>query len=227
MKTKAHFDSMNFSGTHLEDYFTTKAFVVEVVKSRGIFEPHRWLEEFGKPLTRNIVEAKIVHTQTGLTLPLKRFSTSQNKQTLEFAGLKGYCEKSNLLMKLLKELWDDIQNEVITRMDVAIDFKGKVPAKVIKKLSKSRTPFQYLNTTYCKTKSEKKTNPHLDIKVYNKALHANLDEELERLEFCFKGSYFRGKYKIKNLDAVQLKMTKTIKRMAGVDVEITTFKNWL
>jgi len=227
MKIKSNIDSMNFSGTHLEDYFTSKAFVVEVVKSRGIFQPHRWLEEFGKPLTRNIVEAKILHTQTGLTLPLKRFSTSQNKQTLEFAGLKGYREKSNLLMELLNNLWVDIQNEIITRIDVAIDFKGKVPTKVIKTLSKSRTPFKYHNTTYSKTASEKKTNPHLDIKVYDKALHASLDYELERLEFCFKGAYFRGAYQIKDIDEVLLKMKRTIKRMSGLDVEVLTFKNYL
>jgi len=225
MKVKGHIDSMNFSGTHLEDYFTSKAFIVEVVKSRGIFEPHRWLEEFGKPLTRNIVEAKILHTQTGLTLPLKRFSTSQNKQTLEFAGLKGYREKSNLLMELLNNLWVDIQNKIITRIDVAIDFKGKVPTKVIKTLSKSRIPFKYYNTTYSKTASEKKTNPHLDIKIYNKALHAHLDYELERLEFCFKGSYFRGKYKVEDMNSISKKMKKTIKRMCGLDIEIEHIKN--
>ncbi|MBT5934978.1 hypothetical protein [Sulfurimonas sp.] len=215
---------MNFSSTHAEDYFISKDFMIEPVKNTGVFEPYRWLEEFGKNLTRNIIEAKIVHTTRGLTLPIKRFSTSQNKQTVEFAGLRGYSDKSNLISELLKELWIEIQNEVITRVDVAIDFKSKIPAKVIKELGKNRISFKYLNTTYSKTAKEKKTNPHLDIKIYDKALHANLDYTLERLEFCFKGAYFRGMCTVKELDKFYIKMQKTIKRMCGLDVEIIPFK---
>lgn len=215
---------MNFSSTHLEEHLNSENYIIEVVKSIGVFEPYRWIEEFKKPLTRHIIEAKILHTSTGLTLPIKRFSVSQDKQTLEFAGLRGYSDKSKLLSELLKELWDDIQDEVIARLDVAIDFKGKVPNKVIKALSKSRTPFKYLNTTYSKTDKEKKSNPHLDIKIYDKGLHANLNYDLERLEFCFKGSYFRGKYKVKEIEKAYLIMQKTIKRFSGLDVEITPFK---
>lgn len=225
MKVKAHFDSFNFSSFNMEAYFTDDSYLIETVKSIGVFEPHRWIQEFKKTLSSNIIEAKILHTSAGLTLPVKRFSSKPLKQTLELAGLKGYSEKSKFLLELLKRMWKEIQDEVITRIDVAIDFKGKVPTKVIKELSKSRTPFKYLNTVYSKTKSEKKTNPHLDIKVYNKALHANLDEEMERLEFCFKGGYFRGNLQIKDLDEASQKMSKTIKRMSGLDVDILTFKD--
>ena len=224
MKVKGRIDSMNFSSTHLEEHLNSENYIIEVVKSIGVFKPHRWIEEFKKPLTRHIIEAKILHTSTGLTLPIKRFSVSQNKQTLEFAGLRGYSDKSKYLSELLKELWDDIQDEVIARLDVAMDFKGKVPNKVIKALCADRRVFKYKNTTYFKTKKEKKTNSHVDIKIYNKALHANLDYDLERLEFCFKGGYFRKKPTIKELDKLYIKMQKTINRMCGLNVEILPFK---
>jgi len=225
MKVKGHIDSINFSSSDMEKYFTDESYHIETVKSVGVFEPKRWIQEFKKSLSSNIIEAKILHTSTGLTLPIKRFSAKPLKQTLEFAGLKGYNERSTFLLELLGKIWGKIQNEVVTRVDVAIDFKGKVPAEVIKQLNKCRTPFKYLNTTYSKTKSEKKTNPNVDIKVYNKALHANLDSEIERLEFCFKGGYFRGNFKIEELDEALQKMSKTIKRMAGLDVEISTLKS--
>jgi len=220
----ANIDSLNFSSSNLEMLVKNKDYRIETVKSIGIFEPYRWKEEFKKPLARNIVEAKILHTHKGLALPIKRFSSSQTKQTLEFAGLKGYNEKSKSLTELLKELWNTIQDEVITRIDIAIDFKGKVPSKVKTLLTKKRIPFRYLNTLYNKTVKEKKTNPNIDIKIYNKALFANLDYELERLEFCFKGSYLRGQYQVKDIEVLYTKMQKTIKRFTGLNIEILPFK---
>lgn len=41
---------------------------IEPVKSISVFEPYRWLETFGKSLTRNIIEAKIIHTFTGASI---------------------------------------------------------------------------------------------------------------------------------------------------------------
>lgn len=122
-------DSMNFSSSHLEDLFCNDDYIVETVKSVSIFEPKRWVEVFKKPLTRNIVEAKILHTSNGLEIPLKKFSISPQKQTIEFAGLNGYTDKSKMLKELLCDLYEHIQDEVITRLDVAIDFGERYQTK--------------------------------------------------------------------------------------------------
>jgi len=220
MKVKGVIDSLNFSSSDLEALFVNDDYSIETVKSVGVFEPTRWKEAFNSSLTRNIIEAKILHTSTGLELPIKRHSRSQTKQILEFAGLHGYNEKSKLLSVLLKELWSDIQDEVITRLDIAIDFKGKIPNKVIKELCKSRTPFKWINSTYLKTESEKKKNYQVNILLYPKHKKENLDYELERLEFSFGSGYFRGAYKIKELAKIYKKIAKTIKRFTGLEVVI-------
>ena len=225
MKLKGVIDSLNFSSAHLEDYFGDKTmYVIETVKGIGIFEPQIWLESFKKPLQRNIIEAKILHISNGLRLPIKRFSSSKMRQTIEFAGLHGYIEKSSFLQELLNILWSRIQAEVITRIDIAIDFNSTIPKSVLKRIKANRRTFLYGNTTYFKTQTEKGTNPYIDIKIYDKAKHANLNYELQRLEFCFKSGYFRKKYTIKILDELIPKLQKTIKRMSGLDVEIETFK---
>ncbi|MCD4668308.1 MAG: hypothetical protein K8R44_06955, partial [Sulfurimonas sp.] len=205
MKAKGVIDSLNFSSSNLEELFCSEDYIIETVKSIGIFEPDVWLKTFKHSLMRNIVEAKILHISNGLTVPIKRFSASQNKQTLEFAGLHGYNDKSILLSELLRELMPSIQNEVITRIDVAIDFKGKIPYKVIKKLCETRVPFSWHNSSYLKTESEKKTNTHINIILYPKHIKENLAYELERLEFSFRGSYFKGPYLVKDIQKVYLK----------------------
>ncbi len=215
---------MNFSSEDIEQIFNSNDYIIETVKSIAIFEPKRWSETFGRALTKNMIEAKILHTSNGLTLPLKRYAVSKNKQTLEFAGLQGYSEKSKLLTNLLNELLEQLKNSYITRIDIAIDFKGKVPNKVIKALCKDREPFSPpgWNTTYYKTKKEKKSNASLDIKKYNKSNKSNLSYELERLEFVFKGQYFK-KLQIKDLKKAFKKMEKTIKKFAELEVKILSF----
>ncbi len=213
-------DSFNFSSGDAEMLFSDNNYIIEPVKSISVFEPHRWLETFGKSLTRNIIEAKILHTSTGLALALKRYASAPLKQTVEFSGLSGYKEESTLLQQLLNELYPDISNEVINRIDVAIDFKGKIPERVIKALQKTRGPFQWFNTTYFKTSKENKSNPKLNILMYPKHKKKNsLDYELNRLEFSFRGGYF-NKMKVKDMDKAYKKMQKTIKRLSGIDVEI-------
>lgn len=220
MKVKGVIDSMNFSSEHLEELFSNDDYIIETIKGIGIFEPQRWREAFGKSLARNIIEAKILHTSTGLMLPIKRYSVSPHKQTLEFAGLQGYTDRSKLLNGLLCDLYEHIQDETITRLDVAIDFKGKIPNRVIKALCKNRTPFSWMNSMYLKTESEKKTNAHINILLYPKHKKENLDYELERLEFSFRGAYFRGKYQVKDMLKAYEKMQKTIKRFTGLKVVI-------
>ncbi len=216
----AHIDSFNFKGEDLEMLFMNNNYSIQTVKSISTFEPQIWLQTFGKSLQRHIIEAKIVHTMMGLTIPLKRFASSPYKQTIEFAGLHSYTEHSKLLCKLLNDLYQHIQDELITRVDVAIDFKGAVPIKVLKALKKSRQPFHYKNSCYMKTNREKATNPHINICIYPKHKKENLDYELERVEFAFKGSYFRGNYLVKDLDSAILKMQKSIQRFTGLKVLI-------
>jgi len=220
MKLKAEIDSFNFTSNHLESYFNNEDYIIETIKSVGVFNHKIWLNTFHKPLTKNIVEAKILHTSTGLQVPIKRFSRSQDKQTLELAGLHGYNDRSKLLNRLFDDIKDDIQNEIITRLDVAIDFKGKIPNKVIKKLCEDRTLFTYRNTTYYKSESEKKCNNRLNIKTYNKSKMNNiLEETIYRLEFSFLNSYIQ-KIKVKDFQILCKKMEKTIKRFSGLLVQI-------
>jgi hypothetical protein len=213
-------DSFNFNSENLEKlFYSKKTYHIEIVKSISIFEPKKWLTRFGKPLTQNIVEAKILHTNMGLTLPIKRYSASQHKQTLEFAGLHAYNESAEQRKTLLKELITHIQDEFISRIDIAIDFKSKVPNRVLQALNKSRTPYQYKNTSYLKTGKEKKSNPKINILIYPKHIKENLDSEIWRLEFSFRGGYF-NKHTIKELDKAYKKMEKTIKRLSSVNVKI-------
>jgi len=224
MRTKPQgvIDSLNFRSSQMESYFSDdENYSIETIKGIGVFEPDRWVKEFKKPLTRNIIEAKILNTSTGLILPLKRHSRSQDMQVIEFAGLHGYTDKSMLLSELLNALMESIQDELITRLDVAIDFKGKIPTRVIRALRKNRRLFVWKNSMYMKTEKEKSTNQNINICMYRKDLKKNdIDYELHRLEFSFKSTYFRNKYKVENLEDLYKKMEKTIKKIANFEVII-------
>ena len=220
MKVKGVIDSMNFSSKNIEQIFYNDNYIIEDVKSQVSFNPKRWRDEFKKALTKNIIEAKIIHTSNGLTLPIKTYSVSKQKQTLEFAGLNGYTQTSSLLKQLLRSLLEQLEDSYIVRIDIAIDFT-KIPNKVIKALCKHRVPFKYANTTYYKTIKEKKTNSNMDIKTYNKSKRAKLDYPLERLEFAFKGQYF-NKTNLKDLKKIFKKMEKSIKKFSDLQVEISS-----
>ncbi len=207
-------DSMNFSNYGFESLFDSNDYIIITVKGLGFFDSQLWLETFGKKLTKNIVEAKIVFTNTGLAIPLKRFARNPKMQTIEFAGLKGYDEKSELKLQLLKDLLSDglLNSSFITRWDIAMDFKGKIPNKVIKQICKYRSPSKRWkwNTTYYKTAKEKKTNANIDIKRYYKSIKENLSYPLERLEFVFKGGYV-SKLRVQDIErSFYKKMEKTI-----------------
>lgn len=218
--TRAVIDSLNLSDPHLEAMFIyNKNYIIEPVKGKDIFEPKKWSKTFGKPLTQNIIEAKIIHSYLGLTLPLKTFAVSPYSQTVEFAGLYGYNERSQLLRKTLRALKSQLNHTRVMRVDVAIDFKGNIPRNIIKALSRYREPFKYGNTTYYKTAKEKKTNRVMDIKIYNKAHQAKLDYPLMRLEFVFKSEYLK-KSLLSDLKVVIKKMERTIKKAIGLCVKI-------
>jgi hypothetical protein len=213
---KAFIDSINLKNSSFENILTNDC-VIEEVKTIGVFNPNRWREEFGKKTTRNLIEAKIIHTYNGSVIPLKRHSNS-NHQTIEFAGINGYTSKSNLLKNVLLKFKEKLLFSLISRIDIAIDME-KIPQNVVKELEERRAPFKYGNTTYYKSKKEKKTNQQIDIKHYNKARKDKLSYPLERLEFCFKGQYFKD-INFKNIETIFLKMQKAIKRFTGLEVEI-------
>jgi len=213
-------DSLNLAGEAMEAVFIHhQDYTIEAVKTKSVFMPKVWSEAFGSALTRNIIEAKIIHTYLGLKIPLKTFAVSPKSQTLEFAGLHGYNERSEHLMQHLQELESQLQYARVTRLDIAIDFKGKIPKSIIKALSKHREPFKYGNTTYYKTAKEKKTNQKMDIKIYNKQIQAKLDYPLYRLEFVFKSKYL-NKVLLKDIETLYQKMEKSIKKATGLSVKI-------
>lgn len=221
---RAIIDSLNLSDNHLEAIFIHKEdYIIETVKSNVVFEPKIWSKTFGKPLTKNIIEAKIIHTYRGMTLPLKTFARSPLSQTLEFAGLQSYNERSKQLVITLNELRGQLQHTRITRMDIAIDYKGEIPKRIIKALSKHREPSKWKNTTYYKTAKELenkvKSNPYMDIKIYDKAKKEKLDYPLYRLELVFKSKYLNGLL-FKDIKKSIKKMEKSIKKVTGLSVKI-------
>jgi len=218
-KKRAVIDSLNLSNFDIEKCFVDKEhYIIEDIKTLGVFEPKEWIRTFGKPLTRNIIEVKIIHTHSGLTIPLKRFNTSPKKQTIEFAGLHGYKDTSKLLKQVLRDKESQLQDTRLMRCDIAIDYK-RFPAKVKKKLLESREPFTWLNSEYLKTNKEKKTNSYINIVIYDKGIKEGLDYSLMRLEFSFRGSYLKGLH-LKDIDKAIKKMEKSIKKIADIDVKI-------
>ena len=226
MKTIGEIDSISLRSDDFSRLFTSEDYIIEVVKSVGIFEPSLWIESFKKGLTKSIVEAKILHTSAGLTIPLKRYNRSPNKQSIDIAGLRGYDDKSECLKNFFEAHFLEFMECEIKRIDVCIDFV-KVPNRTIKRLSLCRDIVKpVLNTTYMKTKSEGKTNQTLDIKIYDKQKEAKLSRPLERIEFCFKGGYFDKGMKLKDLDKKFLsKMEKTIFKFSGIDAKISPISN--
>lgn len=224
MRTKrANIDSLNLSHAQLEALFIHhEDYIIEAVKTKSVFNPTAWSKAFGKTLTQNIIEAKIIHSYLGLRLPLKTYSSSKDTPVVEFAGLHGYNERSTLLTQTLRELESQLQDTRVMRIDIAIDFKGKIPKSITRALSKTREPFRWKNTTYYKTAKEKKVNNFMDIKVYDKALHAGLDYPMMRLEFCFKNDYLK-KVQLKDIESLYPKMQKSIKKATGLSVKIERF----
>jgi len=221
MRIIGKIDSISFRSENFEQLFTSEDYIIEIVKSIGVFLPSLWKETFKKPLTKSIIEAKILHTSTGLTIALKRYNRSPKMQTLDIAGLCGYDDKSELLNDFLESHFLEFMECELKRIDVCFDFV-KVPNRIIKRLCEKREPFKFRNTTYYKTAKEKKINDTLDIKRYDKQKEAKLPEPLERIEFCFKGAYFKG-MKLKELDKNFLvKMEKTILNFSGINAKIAS-----
>ena len=216
---RAVIDSLNLSSFDIEKCFTDKEhYIIEPIKSIGVFEPKEWIKTFGKSLNGSTIEAKIIHTHAGLTIPLKRHARSPQNQTIEFAGLHGYNDRSKLLNQELRDKESQLLDTKIKRCDIAIDYE-RLPTKVKRELLKSREPFTWINSEYHKTEKEKKTNSYINIVIYDKGIKEGLDYSLMRLEFSFRGSYLKGLH-LKDIDKAIQKMEKSIKKIADIDVKI-------
>lgn len=219
MKKIVKVDSLNLSSYSFENLFTNQdKYKIIQVYGIGYSDKPLWLKTFGAKLSMNIIEAKIVFCNNGSSIPLKRYASNPSMQTIEFAGLEGYDERSRLLRELLIELLPQLNDAFVRRCDICIDNK-RYPNHLVNKLLEKRRPFPYINTTYYKTEKEKKTNNTMDIKLYDKSIEAKLDYPLYRVEFVFKGAYFQNK-KLSDLNYIFKKCQKSIFKFSCLDCQI-------
>jgi len=241
---KGIIDSLNFKDNHLEALFINRGnYTLNKVKGKGdIYKPKEWVEAFGKEMGKikngklyfPFVEAIIISDKgSSIKFPLKKYTWSSKSQTVEFAGLHGYTDRSKGLKYILMELLGQMKHMALTRCDIAIDFYDEViPKSIINNILKTgRKPKAVGTTIYYKSKSEKKSNPYFDIKIYNKTEEVHrmngvkLNKQIWRLELSFKTGYMRG-FKGEDIDSEELiqKMEKTIKKITGKSIKISPFK---
>lgn len=215
---KAHIDSINLMSTSFEDLFKGDDYFIEVLKARGVFSPTRYKAEFGQSLKKNLSEVKVIHTSKGLSIPLKRLANNNQMQVIEFAGLSGYLERSQLLQEFFKNVSVEMKDTLISRIDVCLDY-SRIPSSAIKNLKENRNPFKFKNSTYYKSKSEMKVNPYYDVKIYNHSLKNGLKSKVKRIEFCFKKSFI-GDVMLKDIESIYPKMEKAIFKASELSVKI-------
>ena len=245
MKPIGVIDSLNFTDEHLEALFIFHGnYSINKVKGKGdIYKPNEWFEAFKKPMGKikngklyfPFIEACIITDKgSSVKFPLKVYARSPKSQTVEFAGVNGYTERSEVLKYNLLELLSQkrLDHTNLTRCDISIDFIGEIPKSIINNIVKSgREPKQVGTTIYYKSVSEKKSNPYFDIKIYNKTEQlkkmygVDLGKEVWRLEFCFKSSYMKD-FKGSDIDSKKLteKMERTIKKVIRKSIKIKPFK---
>lgn len=218
---KAHIDSINLMSEGFEDLFENDNYHIEIIKAKGIYSPSRYKSEFGQKLKRNLAEVKVIHTSNGLSIPLKRLANNNLKQIIEFGGLSGYLERSQLLQEFFKNVSVEMENALICRIDICLDY-SRIPSSAIKNLKENRNPFKFKNSTYYKSKSEKKINPYYDVKIYNHSLKNGLESKVKRIEFCFKKSFI-GDVRLRDIESIYPKMEKAILKASGLSAKIDSF----
>ena len=118
---KAHIDSINLMSEGFEDLFENDNYHIEIIKAKGIYSPSRYKSEFGQKLKRNLSEVKVIHTSRGLSIPLKRLANNNLKQIIEFGGLSGYLERSQLLQEFFKNVIVEMEDGYIEQRHVSIN----------------------------------------------------------------------------------------------------------
>ena len=233
---KAHIDSINLMSEGFEDLFENDNYHIEIIKAKGIYSPSRYKSEFGQKLKRNLAEVKVIHTSNGLSIPLKRLANNNLKQIIEFGGLSGYLERSQLLQEFFKNVSVEMEDALIIRIDICLDY-SRIPSSAIKNLKENRIPFKFKNSMHISelpdsdadvvsklivTKSEKKINPYYDVKIYNHSLKNGLEAKVKRIEFCFKKSFI-GDVRLRDIESIYPKMEKAILKASGLSVKIDNF----
>jgi len=186
---------------------------------------HEWYNQFGKRIPRNYPSTMILYHMSGAAIPIKVMRTKIGfLHTIEFAGLEQYSEKKMQKAiekkEALRGLESQLKNWSLGRVDIAIDYYGDLPDHIKRALRKlDRKIFKIGNTSYYKTPKEKKVNQYLNIVVYDKREKDKLDFPCTRLEFSFRGSYFKG-LQLKDLDEAIKKMEKSIKKYLDLTIKI-------
>jgi hypothetical protein len=160
--------------------------------------------------------------ELGIFLPMKVPASNKKSFTIEFGGLKRYDDKSERMQELLWDLIDDLQYCRINRIDIAMDIRNRIPGKVHKALLKvNRHPKKYKNSIYYKTLKEKKSNPVVNILMYNKGKKNGFTTEKKcmRLEFQFRLRFFNGMH-FCNIKKAILKIEKRIKKDTHLKIKV-------
>lgn len=216
---RAFIDSLNLSTFSL-DFRTSKSdYSVNYLEKNVKEDQEEFRKCFGTTIPGNVAGAAIVYPLTGGAIPVKTYVRKGHlSHVIEFAGLHSYTPKSDEVIDAFHLLRDDLQDAIINRLDVAIDYK-RLPGKVKDHLIKTRQPFIYKNSQYMKTAKEGKKNNYISVVIYDKAKKEELHEERTRLEISFRGQYFKGET-LKDLQALTSRMKKSIKKLTGIDVKI-------
>ena len=227
--TKAIIDSINFGSPVLTSiFFHNPNYSFETIKRGQECKSHRWKTLFGGSLFNRVngrwvspfYEAYAIHSHTGIAIPMKVHARNKKSPTVEFAGLHRYDKRSELLKMTLWDLFADLQDTQIKRIDVAIDVDKRVQSKVHKALTRTRVAKRYKNSTYYKTRKEGKRNPIVNIIIYDKGKKEgfNLDNKLIRMEFQFAAGYF-PKITLRNIDQAIEKIEKRMTRDTGINMK--------
>lgn len=228
----AAIDSINLASPSFGSLFHYRPnYKIEPLKRKGRGNDKRHRELFGKSFNNIVngerkcpfIEIDAIHSTRGVVFPLKVHAASKDSQTIQFAGLQRYDNRSEQLKEIIFELYEDLQDIIIKRMDICIDFDGELPKEVnISLKRKKRKPKKTENTTYYKTANEGKSNNYINILVYDKGEKENINfiEKVTRLEFQFKGSYWKS-LKFKDMDIAVASLEKSIKSFTGMEISIT------
>lgn len=208
-------DSLCLSAPNLRDFFDEN-YYIEDVKWINVFEPEVWRKTFGSPLNGYILYAGIIHSNLGLTIPIKR-QLNGSFEVVDFAGIHGFNDRSALLQLCIKDLLPLMGDCVVKRLDIAIDMDN-IPSRLMKRImKKGRYKKIVKNSIYFKTKSENKTNRYINIILYDKQKKDKYSPKKYRLELSYRGNSVGMAMK----DLVYEKFEKSIKRLTGLDVKIT------
>lgn len=228
--TKGVIDSINLSSPILTSVFIhNKNYSSETIKRGKTCNSYRWKNLFGGSLFNKVngkwmspfSEAYAIHNHIGATIPMKIHVRSKESPTIEFAGLQRYDKRAELLKMTLWDLWHNLQETQIKRIDIAIDVNERVQSKVHKALTRTRIAKRYKNSVYYKTPREKKKNTRVNIVIYDKGKKEGLklDNKLIRMEFQFYSGFFQ-KITLKNIDKAIEKIEKRMKRDTGLNIKV-------